>query len=144
MRRSCPACEPIWGYDGIFPGPTIEARRGRRSVVRHRNELPVPTVVHLHGGHDRRPSTTAGRSDLVCRPAPRGTADQAHGMVGDVVGASATTTTRATSAPPRSGTTTTGWTSPARQVYRGLAGFHLVRDDVEDALPLPRVSEDCR
>jgi spore coat protein A, manganese oxidase len=24
------------------------------------------------------------------------------------------------------------------QVYRGLAGFHLVRDDEEDALPLPR------
>ena len=24
------------------------------------------------------------------------------------------------------------------QVYRGLAGFHLIRDDVEDALPLPR------
>jgi spore coat protein A len=24
------------------------------------------------------------------------------------------------------------------QVYRGLAGFHIVRDDVEDALPLPR------
>ena len=23
-------------------------------------------------------------------------------------------------------------------VYRGLAGFHLVRDDAEDALPLPR------
>src|SRR5215203_122247 len=40
----------VWGYDGIFPGPTIEARRGRRVVVHQRNELPVPTVVHLHGG----------------------------------------------------------------------------------------------
>jgi FtsP/CotA-like multicopper oxidase with cupredoxin domain len=28
------------------------------------------------------------------------------------------------------------FTGPA--VYRGLAGFHLVRDDIEDALPLPR------
>ena len=42
---------PVMGYDGIFPGPTIEARRGRPVVVRHRNELPVPTVAHLHGGH---------------------------------------------------------------------------------------------
>lgn len=41
----------IFGYDGIFPGPTIESRRGRRSVVRHHNDLPVPVVVHLHGGH---------------------------------------------------------------------------------------------
>src|SRR5918998_6270490 len=40
----------IWGYEGILPGPTIESRRGRRAVVRHRNELPVPTVVRLHGG----------------------------------------------------------------------------------------------
>ena len=39
----------IWGYDGIFPGPTIVSRSGRRTVVRHRNVLPVPTAVHLHG-----------------------------------------------------------------------------------------------
>ena len=41
---------PIWGYNGIFPGPTIEARRDRTVVVRQRNELPVPVSVHLHGG----------------------------------------------------------------------------------------------
>ncbi|MDQ3454218.1 MAG: multicopper oxidase domain-containing protein, partial [Actinomycetota bacterium] len=41
---------PILGYDGIFPGPTIVSRSGRRTVVEHRNELTVPTVVHLHGG----------------------------------------------------------------------------------------------
>ena len=32
----------IWGYDGIFPGPTIEARRGRAAVVTHTNRLGVP------------------------------------------------------------------------------------------------------
>jgi FtsP/CotA-like multicopper oxidase with cupredoxin domain len=47
---------PIWGYDGIYPGPTIRARApgtGPREVVfvRFRNELPVETVIHLHGGH---------------------------------------------------------------------------------------------
>jgi spore coat protein A len=42
---------PILGYDGIFPGPTLETRSGRPVIVRHRNELSVPTVVHLHGGH---------------------------------------------------------------------------------------------
>lgn len=26
-------------------------RSGRAAVVKHRNELPVATVVHLHGGH---------------------------------------------------------------------------------------------
>src|SRR6476646_11481820 len=27
----------IWGYEGIFPGPTIKARRGRTAVVRQTN-----------------------------------------------------------------------------------------------------------
>ena len=40
----------LWGYDGIFPGPTIESRSGRKIVVRYHNELPVPVTTHLHGG----------------------------------------------------------------------------------------------
>ena len=40
----------VWCYDGQFPGPTIESRSGRRVVVRHQNELPVPVSTHLHGG----------------------------------------------------------------------------------------------
>ena len=48
----------VWGYDGIVPGPTIQARTGRKVVVRHINNLPLvhPTLgytpwtsVHLHG-----------------------------------------------------------------------------------------------
>ena len=74
---------PVLGYDGIFPGPTIEARRGRPVVVRHRNELPVPTVVHLHGGHTAGRRTTAGRSTWCCRPATPAAGPGTHGMVGD-------------------------------------------------------------
>src|SRR5918997_1103214 len=40
----------LWGYDGIFPGPTIESRSGRKIIVRYLNELPVPVTTHLHGG----------------------------------------------------------------------------------------------
>jgi FtsP/CotA-like multicopper oxidase with cupredoxin domain len=55
---------PLWTYEGTFPGPTIEARRGRPVTVTHRNELPVPTVVHLHGG--RTPAASDGYpTDLV-------------------------------------------------------------------------------
>src|SRR4029450_2195786 len=43
----------IWGYNGIFPGPTIEAQRGRAIVVTHTNRLDRATVVHLHGGITR-------------------------------------------------------------------------------------------
>jgi spore coat protein A len=37
----------IWGYDGTVPGPTIEAERGQAVTVEWRNELdgPLPVVV---------------------------------------------------------------------------------------------------
>ncbi|MFD4254719.1 multicopper oxidase family protein [Amycolatopsis thermoflava] len=109
----------VWGYDGIFPGPTIESRRGETTVVRHRNELGVPVVVHLHGG--RTPPEHDGYPlDLV---APGAAREYVY---------------------PLDQPAATLWYHDHRadftgpQVYRGLAGFHLVRDDEEDALPLPR------
>ncbi|RJP77073.1 MAG: T9SS C-terminal target domain-containing protein [Candidatus Zixiibacteriota bacterium] len=60
----------VWGYNGTFPGPTIEAFSNKKVLVRWWNQLPtdhlltvdttvhgaggvpeVRTVVHLHGGH---------------------------------------------------------------------------------------------
>ncbi|HEX2418984.1 MAG TPA: multicopper oxidase domain-containing protein, partial [Micromonosporaceae bacterium] len=52
---------PIFGYNGIFPGPTVDARYGRPILVRFVNELPplasargfgVPQdITHLHNFH---------------------------------------------------------------------------------------------
>jgi spore coat protein A, manganese oxidase len=109
----------VWGYNGIFPGPTIESRRGRQTVVRHSNELPVPVVVHLHGG--RTPAEHDGYPTDLVRP---GTAREY--------------------VYPLDQPAATLWYHDHRmdftgpQVYRGLAGFHLLRDDEEDALPLPK------
>ncbi|MBO0812495.1 MAG: multicopper oxidase family protein, partial [Microlunatus sp.] len=122
----------IMGYDGIFPGPTIEARRGERVVIKHTNELPVPTAVHLHGGN------TASHSDgfpvdLVLPPGW----NHDHGMSGDV-------SHRVREYHyDHDQQATTLWYHDHRmdftgpQVWRGLAGFHLIRDEVEDRLPLP-------
>ncbi|QLK27183.1 multicopper oxidase [Natrinema zhouii] len=63
----------VWGYDGQFPGPTIEAQQGEPIYVRWENELPdshllpvdttihsetipydtpgIRAVPHLHGGN---------------------------------------------------------------------------------------------
>lgn len=41
----------IWGYNGLYPGPTIMARSGRPVVVHQTNSLQVDTSIHLHGGH---------------------------------------------------------------------------------------------
>src|SRR3954451_13428784 len=114
---------PILGYEGIFPGPTIETRRGRPVVVTHRNELPVPTVVHLHGGHTP-PADDGWPLDLVLPL--NGAGGHAHGgMTGDVVVGE-----RAYHYPSDQRAATLWYhdhrmdfTAPA--VYRGLAGFHL-------------------
>ncbi|WP_181780328.1 multicopper oxidase family protein [Pseudonocardia pini] len=124
----------IWGYDGTFPGPTFETRTGRPIVVRHRNELPVPTVVHLHGGHTP-PESDGWPLDLLL-PVGQPTAHQ-H-MPGDLA-----LGTRDHHYPTTQRAATLWYhdhrmdfTGPA--VYFGLAGLHLVRDEVEEALPLPR------
>ncbi len=67
LHRDLPATT-LWGYNGQYPGPTFEARRGQPIAVRWMNNLPnrhmfpiddtlhgvggepdVRTVVHLHG-----------------------------------------------------------------------------------------------
>ena len=42
---------PIYGYEGIYPGPTIRARKGRTTIVRQKNRLTFDSNVHLHGGY---------------------------------------------------------------------------------------------
>ncbi|GAA4202709.1 multicopper oxidase family protein [Actinocatenispora rupis] len=139
---------PMWTYGGGFPGPTIEARRGRTVRVTHHNELPVPTVVHLHGGHT--PAESDGYpTDLVLPDGWREPA--AHDMPGmDMSGghgmddphAVRTRRTRHYTYPTDQRATLLWYhdhrmdfTAPA--IWRGLAGMHLVRDDAENALGLP-------
>ena len=109
----------IWGYAGQFPGPTIEARRGRKVVVRWVNGLPENMVVHLHGGHTR-PEFDGHPTDYI---AP-GTAKRYE------------YTNRQLPSTLWYHDHTMDLTAP--HVFKGLAGFYLVRDDFEDALPLPK------
>jgi spore coat protein A len=132
----------IWGYNGLFPGPTIKSRSGRRAVITHRNELGVPVVVHLHGGH-----TPAGHdgypTDLVY---PADAADlTAHHMRG--MGGNSSQGQRDYIYPLRQRAATLWYhdhrmdfTGPS--VWRGLAGFHLISDTEEQHLPLPTGDRD--
>ncbi|MGW4964752.1 multicopper oxidase family protein [Nonomuraea sp. NPDC004186] len=110
----------VLGYGGTFPGPTFDLRRGSRVTVAVRNELSVPTSTHLHGGVTP-PGSDGYPTDLV---APGGgTKDYDY---------------------PLEQRAATLWYHDHRmdftgpQVWRGLAGMALVRDEEEDALPLPR------
>jgi spore coat protein A len=128
---------PIWGYQGTFPGPTVISRSGRPTVITHRNRLEVPMVVHLHGGHT--PADSDGYpTDLVL---PAGAAARPMTDLVDPL-ASVTLGARTYTYPLRQRAATLwyhdhrmGFTGAS--VWRGLAGFHIVRDEEEDALPLP-------
>jgi len=109
----------VWGYDGRFPGPTIKARRGRTTVVRHTNRLRVPVVVHLHGG------VTPPESDGF---------PMDHIMPG----------TSRTYTYPNEGRAATLWyhdhvmDHTGRNLYMGLAGLYILEDDAESSLGLPK------
>jgi len=108
----------IWGHNGIYPGPTIEARSGRKLRIRQKNELPRPVSVHLHGGRTP-PESDGYPTDLI-----RSGDSKDYEYPNDQRGA-------------------TLWYHDHRmdftgpQNYRGLSGFYIVRDDAEDDLPLP-------
>ncbi|MFD7405456.1 multicopper oxidase family protein [Streptomyces sp. NPDC059866] len=138
-----------WTYGGTFPGPTIVSRSGRRTVVRHRNELDQPVVVHLHGGHT--PAASDGYPTSLILPANgsydahRAAQDMAggkHGMSMDHGAMDLAEGVRSYTYPLEQRAATLwyhdhrmGYTGAS--VWMGLAGFHLVHDDEEERLPLP-------
>src|SRR5215213_8276724 len=133
----------IWGYDGIFPGPTLESRTGRMTIVRQRNELPVPVSTHLHGGRTP-PGSDGYPTDLIM---PKDTKrDRSMGGYGSMdMGGSRHFKDYVYPLEQRAATLwyhdhRMDFTGP--QVWRGLAGFHIIRDEEENALPLPKAEKD--
>lgn len=50
VRRTIAGHEMVmYGYNGQYPGPLIQAPQGTRVVVRVTNEIEFPTTVHWHG-----------------------------------------------------------------------------------------------
>jgi spore coat protein A, manganese oxidase len=135
----------LWGYNDSWPGPTIEVQRGQPFSVSWVNKLPrrhflpldftvhgeeltvppVRAVVHLHGAqtlpeHDGYPdawTTPEGKKGAFYKPGP--------------------------SHFPNAQPACTLWYHDHAigitrlNIYAGLAGFYLIRDDQEAALNLP-------
>lgn len=58
LHRDLPAT-PMWGYNGLSPGPTIEAMRGEPLLVEWANALPskhfLPIDHNIHGAESSKP-----------------------------------------------------------------------------------------
>jgi suppressor of ftsI len=113
------AATPTWGFNQDYLGPTLIADRGETVRVNVRNSLPEATSVHWHGMH--LPAEMDGGPHQQIAPShtwsPAWTIDQPAATLWYH--------------PHLHGTTES-------HVARGLAGTFLLRDPVEDSLPLPR------
>lgn len=117
------AVTPILGFDGVWPGPTIVATRGRPTYVTVKNELAEQANVHNHGHHA--PASSDGHPLDTIKPGDSRLYTYPNNQTG--------------------GTYwyhdhTFGLTGP--HVYRGLAGLYLIRDPAEDVLGLPSGDHD--
>jgi spore coat protein A len=141
---------PVWGYDGLFPGPTILARKGRQVNVTFSNQLPPNedknSIVIQTPPSDDHPFN------------PSSTSVHLHGINGDHFSDgypedNDTPGHRHRKNPGEVFThhypnneyqrPWTGWYHDhsvhitSLHIYRGLAGFYLLSDAVEDELRLP-------
>ncbi len=109
---------PVWTYNGVIPGPTIEAEIGDTLVVHLCNDLPEDTTVHWHGVET--PANMDGSNIAQLTVPPGGTFRYEFPLL-------------------RAGTF---WYHPHVRTHvaveRGLHGLLIVRDPAEDqALGLP-------
>ena len=114
---------PIVGFNGIAPGPTLVATRGKTVQVTQTNDWSENVTVHNHG--HKVAATSDGHPTDYVEPG----ASKVYTYPND----------------QRAGTYwyhdhTMDLTGP--HVYQGLAGFYIITDPAEDALGLPSGAHD--
>ncbi|MBL1067461.1 multicopper oxidase domain-containing protein [Streptomyces sp. 7-21] len=146
----------LWTYGGHFPGPTIEVRRGQRIRVAWTNRLEgaYPVAAGTEPLGDGAPPTAVpGRQDgfeeiKEVAGLPGWTVTHLHGAVtggghdGWAENAVSAGETQLTEYPNDQRAATLWYHDHAMHitrwnVYAGLAGMYLIRDDEERALRLP-------
>jgi spore coat protein A len=138
VHRDLPATR-MWGFNGMSPGPTIEVRGGERESIEWVNALPskhfLPVDHNLHGAENDKPPVRAVVHVHGAKVPP-----ESDGYPEDwyVPGES-----RTYSYPNHQEPAALWYHDHAMginrlNIYAGLFGMYLVRDDYEDALGLPR------
>ncbi|TVY04332.1 multicopper oxidase family protein [Cohnella terricola] len=146
LHRDLPKTK-LWGYNGIYPGPKFEVRRGERISVLWENKLPknhllpvdtslhgtrpptpkVRTVAHLHGARVRSDSDGYPEAWFTRDFAKKGPAfkNKVYQYTNDQRPAMLWYHDHALG-------------STRLNLYAGLAGPYFIRDHQEEALQLPK------
>ena len=142
--RSAPTT--VWGYNGSWPGPTIEAQSGQALNINWVSKLPathlLPIDHSIHGAESTLPvvRNVAHVHGACALPDDDGYPEAwftAHGEHGPKFNP------RPSFYPNCQPSTTLWYHDHALgitrlNVYAGLAGFYLIRDEAEKALNLPQ------
>jgi spore coat protein A len=146
LHRDLPPTR-LWGYNGMYPGPTFDVQRGNKAYVKWLNNLPrkhflpidttihgagktqpqTRTVVHLHGG--RTPAHSDGYPEAWFTRDFKQTGPFFRRKIYEY---------------PNIERATTLWYHDHTlgitrlNIYAGLAGFYLIRDKNEQSLNLPK------
>jgi spore coat protein A len=145
VHRDLPATT-VWGYNGSWPGPTIEARSGQSLNISWISKLPtthlLPIDHSIHGAEATLPlvRNVAHLHGACALPEDDGYPEAwftAHGERGPKFNP------RPSSYPNCQASATLWYHDHALgitrlNVYAGLAGFYLIRDQTEKALNLPQ------
>jgi len=139
----------LWGYNGSWPGPTIEAQSGQPLNINWVSRLPtshlLPIDHSIHGAESSLPAVrnVAHLHGACAMPDDDGypeawfTAQGEHGPHGQKFNPRP-------SSYPNCQPSTTLWYHDhclgitRLNVYAGLAGFYLIRDETERSLNLPQ------
>jgi spore coat protein A len=129
----------LWTYDGSMPGPTFQMRRGEGALIEWVNALPthhfLPIDHRLHGAESDKPEV---RTVVHVHGAKAATGDDGYPENWCAPGKSATAYY------PNQQDAAMLWYHDHAMgitrlnIYAGLFGLYILRDEVEDTLNLPR------
>lgn len=135
----------IWSYNGSWPGPTIEVRKNQPLTVKWNNQLPtkhfLPIDYSLHGSEANVPSARAVPHLHGAQTLPESDGYPEAWSTSD--GKTGTFYRGDTCLYSNSQQATSLWYHDHAMgitrlnMYTGLAGFYLIRDEEEEALNLP-------
>jgi spore coat protein A len=147
LHRDLPSTT-LWGYEGMYPGPTIVVRRKEKIRVKWENHLPVrqhllPVDTTVHGAGPREPRVRTvvhlhgANVDSKSDGYPEAWYTNGYIRVGPEF-------SRETYEYTNDQQAATLWYhdhaigSTRLNVYAGLAGFYIIHDEYEEALKLPK------
>ncbi|HDR7317566.1 TPA: multicopper oxidase domain-containing protein [Bacillus toyonensis] len=136
----------VWGYNGMYPGPTFEVRRNQPILVKWKNKLPfehlLPVDRTIHGAEPDKPSvrTVVHLHEGRVRPENDGYPEAWFTRDFENVGPKFV---HKVYYYPNCQRPATLWYHDHAlgitrlNVYAGLAGFYILRDRAEEKLNLP-------